>query len=136
MLVELIQIALAQNRNVKIAASRIEQARAALGFSEAESYPRLDVEAGYNRGDFTGSGKSSSIATNTYLVAPLSWEIDFWGKFRRGDAAARADLIASEFGLRTVQLTLVADVVFGYYELLDFHRRLAIAERTLESSSS
>ena len=133
LLVELIETALQHNRNVMIAASRIEQARAALGFSEAESYPRLDVEAGYNRGTFTGSGISSSTNTNTYLVAPLSWEIDFWGKFRRGDAAARAELIASDFGHRTVQLTLVTEVVFGYYELLDFHRRLDISRRTLAS---
>ena len=133
LLVTLVNTALDNNRDVKVAVNRISQSRAALGISEADSYPRLDVEAGVNRGDFTGAGKSASVATNAYLVAPLSWEIDFWGKFRRADAAARANLIASEYGLRTVQLTLVAEVVSGYYELLDFHRRLAISERTLES---
>ena len=133
LLVTLVNTALDNNRDVKVAVNRIAQSRAALGISEANSYPRLDVEAGVNRGDFTGAGKSASVATNAYLVAPLSWEIDFWGKFRRADAAARANLIASEYGLRTVQLTLVAEVVSGYYQLLDFHRRLAISERTLES---
>jgi len=133
LLVTLVNTALDNNRDVKVAVNRISQSRAALGISEANSYPRLDVEAGVNRGDFTGAGKSASVATNAYLVAPLSWEIDFWGKFRRADAAARANLIASEYGLRTVQLTLVAEVVSGYYQLLDFHRRLAISERTLES---
>ena len=132
-LVTLVNTALDNNRDVKVAVSRISQSRAALGISEADSYPRLDVEAGINRGTFTGGGISSSVATNAYLVAPLSWEIDFWGKFRRADAAARANLIASEYGLRTVQLTLVSDVVAGYYELLDFHRRLEISRRTLES---
>ena len=133
LLVTLVNTALDNNRDVKVAVNRISQSRAALGISEADSYPRLDVEAGVNRGDFTGAGKSASVATNAYLVAPLSWEIDFWGKFRRADAAARANLIASEYGLRTVQLTLVAEVVSGYYQLLDFHRRLGISERTLES---
>jgi len=133
LLVELVKTALENNRDVKVAISRIAQSRAALGFTEADGLPRLDVEAGVNRGDFTGSGKSASTVTNAYIVAPLSWELDFWGRFSRANAAARAELIASEFGLKTVQLTLVSDVVSGYYELLDFHRRLAISERTLES---
>ena len=132
-LVALVKAALDNNRDVKIAASRILQSRAAIGFSEADGLPRLDVEAGVNRGTFTGAGKSEDIITNAYIVAPLSWEIDFWGKFTRANAAARADMIATEYGLRTVQLTLVSDVVSGYYQLLDFHRRLAISERTLES---
>ncbi|MCP4766418.1 MAG: efflux transporter outer membrane subunit [Gammaproteobacteria bacterium] len=133
LLVELVKTALENNRDIKVAISRIAQSRAALGFTEADGLPRLDVDAGINSGDFTGSGKSESTITNAYIVAPLRWEIDFWGKFSRANAAARADLIASEFGLKTVQLTLVSDVVSGYYELLDFHRRLAISERTLES---
>jgi multidrug efflux system outer membrane protein len=135
LLVTLVTTALYNNRDVMVAASRISQSRAALGISEADAYPRLDVEAGVNKGNFNGAGKSSGTVTNTYLVAPLSWEIDFWGKFRRANAAARANLIASEYGLKTVQLTLVADVVSGYYELLDFHRRLAISRRTLKSRS-
>jgi len=133
LLVDLIKTALENNRDIKVAISRIAQSRATLGFTEADGLPRLDVDAGINRGDFTGSGKSASTVTSSYIVAPLSWEIDFWGKFSRANAAARADLIASEFGLKTVQLTLVSDVVSGYYELLDFHRRLGISERTLES---
>lgn len=133
LLVDLIKTALENNRDIKVAISRIAQSRATLGFTEADGLPRLDVDAGINRGDFTGSGKSDSTVTSSYIVAPLSWEIDFWGRFSRANAAARADLIASEFGLKTVQLTLVSDVVSGYYELLDFHRRLDISERTLES---
>jgi len=129
----LVTTALENNRDMKIAVSRIAQSRAALGFAEVDGYPRLDVEAGVSRGDFTGAGKSPTISTNSYIVAPLSWEIDFWGKFSRATDAARADLIASEYGLKTVQLTLVSDVVSGYYQLLDFHRRLAIAENTLKS---
>ncbi len=132
-LVFLITTALENNRDIKIAVSRIAQSRAALGFTEVDGYPRLDIEAGINRGDFTGAGKSSSIGTSSYIVAPLSWEIDFWGKFSRATDAARADLIASEYGLKTVQLTLVSDVVAGYYILLDFHRRLAISKSTLKS---
>jgi len=132
-LVFLVTTALENNRDIMIAVSRIAQSRAALGFTEVDGYPRLDVQAGISRGDFTGVGKSSNVSTSSYIAAPLSWEIDFWGKFSRATDAARADLIASEYGLKTVQLTLVSDVVAGYYILLDFHRRLAISESTLKS---
>ena len=52
---------------------------------------------------------------------------------RRATAAARAELFASEYGLKTVQLSLVTEVVATYYQLLDFHQRLAISEYTLQS---
>jgi len=63
----------------------------------------------------------------------LNWEIDFWGKFKRSTEAARAELMASEYGLKAVQLALISDVVRTYYQLLDFHQRLAISESTLTS---
>ncbi|MCZ6723869.1 MAG: efflux transporter outer membrane subunit [Gammaproteobacteria bacterium] len=133
LLVSLVTTALENNRDIKIAVSRIAQSRAALGFTEVDGYPRLDVEAAISRGNFTGVGKSPTTSTNAYIAAPLSWEIDFWGKFSRATDAARADLIASRYGLKTVQLTLVSDVVSSYYELLDFHRRLDISINTLKS---
>jgi multidrug efflux system outer membrane protein len=132
-LVSLVSMALERNRDLRIAVSRIAQSRAALGFTEADEYPRLDLDGGINRGNFTGTGKSPNTDTSAYITAPLSWEIDFWGKFSRATEAARADLIASEYGLKTVQLTLVSEVVASYTQLLDFHRRLAISENTLKS---
>ena len=132
-LVSLVTTALLNNLDISIAISRIAQSRAALGFTEVDGYPRLDVEAGVVRGNFTGAGKSPNTSTSAFIAAPLSWEIDFWGKFSRATEAARADLIASEYGYKTVQLTLVSDVVSSYYQLLDFHRRLTISENTLKS---
>jgi multidrug efflux system outer membrane protein len=62
----------------------------------------------------------------------LNWEIDFWGKFKRSTEAARAELMASEYGLRAVQLALIGEVAVNYYRLLDFHRRLDISRSTLD----
>ena len=129
----LVFTALENNRDLKIAISRIEQARAFLGFTRADQYPALNIQGGANGGNFLGSSRSDSTDSTYFIAAPLSWEIDLWGKFRRATAAARAELIASEYGLRTVQLSLVADVVNAYYVLLDFHQRLAISEFTLQS---
>ena len=132
-LVSLVSMALERNRDIRIAVSRIAQSRAALGFTEADEYPRLDLDGGINRGNFTGTGKSPNTDTSSYISAPLSWEIDFWGKFSRATEAARADLVASEYGLKTVQLTLVSEVVASYTQLLDFHRRLNISKETYKS---
>jgi len=94
LLVTMVKTALEHNRDVKVAISRIAQSRAALGFTEADGLPRLDINAGVNTGDFTGTGKSADTITNAYIVAPLSWEIDFWGKFSRANAAPKPMLNA------------------------------------------
>ena len=133
LLVSLVTTALENNRDLQIAVSRIEQARATVGFIRADQFPRLDIEAGVASGNHSSGFRSQDTNSTVYLAAPLSWEVDFWGRYKRSTEAARAELMASEYGFKTVQLTLVADVVFGYYQLLDFHSRLAIAEETLES---
>jgi len=129
----LVTTALENNRDLKIAVARIEQARAFVGFTRADQYPRLDIQGGASAGNFIGPDRTTSTDTTYFIAAPLSWEIDIWGKFRRASASARAELFASEYGLRTVQLSLVADVVNTYYVLLDFHQRLAISRNTLKS---
>jgi len=73
-------------------------------------------------------------AQNNFFIAPVvNWEIDFWGKFRRANEAARSELMASAYSLRTVQIGLIAEVVSTYFKLLDYHRRFEISHRTLES---
>ncbi|MBW2607585.1 MAG: efflux transporter outer membrane subunit, partial [Deltaproteobacteria bacterium] len=63
----------------------------------------------------------------------LSWEIDFWGKFRRANEAAMAELMASEYSLRIVQISLISEVVSTYFLLLDYNQRLEVSENTLDS---
>ncbi len=133
LLYDLVTTALENNRNLKIAVSRIQQARATVGFTRADQYPRVDGEAGARIGNVSGGSRSPDTQSTVYLAAPLNWEIDFWGKFKRATEASRAELIASEYGLKAVQLALISDVATTYYQLLDFHRRLAISESTLAS---
>jgi multidrug efflux system outer membrane protein len=128
----LVITALNDNKDVRIAASRIEEARASLGFTKADMYPRLDVEAGASRGSYVGGRKVDT--DNMFFIAPtLSWEIDFWGKFRRATESARAELMGSEYSLRTVQISLISEVVSTYFLLLDYHQRLKISKQTLDS---
>jgi outer membrane protein, multidrug efflux system len=129
----LVTTALENNRDLQIAASRIEQARATVGFTRADQYPRLDGQAGASTGNFSGGSRTTDTTSSVYLAAPLTWEIDFWGKYRRATEAARAELMASDYGLKTIQLSLVAGVVTSYYQLLDYHQRLAVSKSTLDS---
>jgi len=132
-LVDLVMEALKNNRDIRVAASRIEQARATVGFTRADRYPRLDGDAGAYTGNFNGGSRSPDTTASVYLAAPLTWEIDFWGKFKRSTDAARAELMATEFGHKAAQLALVAEVASVYNQLLDSHRRLAISRSTFES---
>jgi len=63
----------------------------------------------------------------------LSWEIDFWGKFRRANEAAAAEMLATAYGLRTVQIGLISEVAGTYFLLLDYKQRLEVSKNTLHS---
>jgi multidrug efflux system outer membrane protein len=130
----LIDTALKYNKDVRIAASRLEQAWAAVGYYRADMWPKLDVSAGAMRGNFFG--QSIPLTNNFYGVAQLSWELDFWGKYRRLTEAARAELIASEYGMRSVQISLISSVAVNYFYLLGLKENLRISQNTLESRDS
>jgi multidrug efflux system outer membrane protein len=129
----LVVTALNDNKDAMIAASRIEEARAALGFTKADQYPRLDIQAGAKAGTFFGISRSSTTDKSAFIAPVLSWEIDFWGKYRRSTEAAISELMASEYSLRTVQISLISEVVSTYFLLLDYYQRLEISEQTLAS---
>lgn len=129
----LVTQALDHNRDLQIAASRIEEARAFYGLTRADILPRVDLEAGASRGTFLAGTKTDSEVESAFIAPVLSWELDFWGKFRRANEAARADLVATSFAHRTLQLALITDVASTYFQLLDFHKRLEISRRTLAS---
>jgi len=128
----LIKIGLKENKDVLIASSRIEQAKAQLGYTKASMGPSIGYQAGAARGNVF-QGLPSENAQNVFTgFGTLAWELDFWGKFRRGNEAARADLAATEFGQRTIQIGLISQVVGTYYLLLDYQMREYISRETLK----
>jgi len=130
----LVRIALEQNKDMAIAISRIEEARAALGFVRSDQYPQFEVSAGANRGNaIPGTSVITPINNNFVLAGNLSFELDLWGKLRRSTEAAQAELLATVDAGNSVLITLISDVASAYLLLLDLDTRVAIAKRTLET---
>lgn len=133
----LIITALRENKNTLIAASRVAQARANVSFNKADMGPKIGINAGATRGDFAlGSIHLNSATTGFSTSAVANWEIDFWGKFRRGTEAAQAELLASLYGKRAIEITLISEVATNYFQLIDFKARLEISESTLSLRDS
>ncbi len=131
---QLIQTALEQNYDVRIAASRVLQARAQLGITRADQFPTLDAGASASNQRSSTSGPIPAFETSSNQVdLRFSWEVDFWGKYRRGTEAARAELLASEWARQAVITTLVSDVATAYFQLRELDLELEIARRTLQS---
>ena len=131
----LIAIALEENKDVLQAAARIEAARANVGYTRADAFPTINVAAGASRGNYSGI-KANSASSSFYAFPELVWEIDFWGKYRRSTEAAKAELMSSEFAMRTTQMSLISSVVSTYFLLLDDISKYEISKRTFDSRDS
>ena len=131
----LIYMALEHNHDVLIAMSRIEQAYAVLGVSKADLYPQFGYDVSGSYGDPTTAGAAAGTGAGGMVnITPnVYWELDFWGKVRRSNQAARAEIAASEEALLMVQLGIITAVADGYFQLLDFDQRLEISRRTWET---
>ncbi len=132
----LISKALQNNKNVMIAAARVEAARASLGYTKAEQWPSFNFSAGASRGNSLGTLQFANASSSFYGFTQMNWEVGFWGKYRRLNEAARAELLASEYGMRTVQIGLISEVATAYFTLLDNMKKLEISQRTLAARDS
>ncbi len=133
-LVELIRTALARNQDVLIAAARIEQAEAQLGITRADQLPAVSLGLAAGRERIAATSLSPAITTSLFQGnVSASWQLDFWGKFRRATEAARADLLAAEWNDQAVITSLIAGVAGAYYQLLELDLQLEVSQRTLTS---
>jgi len=135
----LMATALKENKDVLIAAARIEEYSGYYTATRGEIFPKAGAGASGTRQRSTEEGATPWPAgvANTYpsyqAYLNASWEIDLWGKLRRGTEAARASLLAKEDAHRAVLLSLTASVVGAYIDLRDYDRQLVIAEETLKT---
>jgi len=134
---DLIRTALQQNLDLRIAATRILEAQAKLGITRSDQFPTVDGVAATSRHRAARSVAPVALdpyqASNFELSATAAWETDFWGKYRRATEAARASLLASEWGQRAVAASLVSEVASAYFELRALDLQLEIATHALAS---
>jgi len=130
----LVRTALQQNYDLRIAASRILEARAQLGITRADQFPTVSGGAAITDVRTAQSKFLPAFETSTGQVnASAGWELDFWGKYRRATEAARANLLATEWARQEVASTLVANVAAAYFQLRALDLQLEISKRTLDS---
>ncbi len=127
----LIATALRENKNLLVAASRIEQARANVKFNKADMGPKIGAQAGAGVSNQLLGVPTDVNFENYNAAGTLNWELDFWGKFRRSTEAAKAEMLASFYGKRAIEIALISEVATNYFKLLDYKTRLQISESTL-----
>jgi len=134
-LTQLIHTAIAQNYDVRIAAARVLEAQAQVGITRSNQLPSASVGANV-------FSEQNAKVTNLFpayqvnggeLNLSVIWNLDFWGKYRRQTEAARAQLLATEWGQRAVLSSLVANVAAAYFQLRALDSELEISQRTLAS---
>jgi outer membrane protein, multidrug efflux system len=130
---QLIRTALHQNYDVRIAASRVVQAQAQLGITRANQFPMASVGAQ----SFSERNPKISSSFPPYeekageLDLSVIWNLDFWGKYRRQTEAARAQLLASQWGHRAVLASIVSNVATAYFTLRELDSALDLSRQTL-----
>jgi multidrug efflux system outer membrane protein len=138
---QLIREALANNYDVNIAAQRVLEQQDQVGITRAQQFPTLS-----GGGSYTALGLPSSLTKSLYasgngpssyfaggLSLSAAWNLDFWGLYRRQTEAARAQLLATEWGRRMTISTVVENVATAYLQLRTLDAELKITRKTLEA---
>ena len=130
---ELVDRAIAGAFDLRVAALNIEKAGIKIQAKKDQSFERrVETKLGSNT-TFDQSGRSSTTYNDT-LTANFSWEIDLWGKIRKGLDAERAGYKASEAEWRVAYLTLVSEVATKYFELLQFDEQIKNQAESLSTN--
>ncbi|MDB6031482.1 MAG: efflux system, outer rane lipoprotein NodT family [Verrucomicrobiales bacterium] len=134
---DLIRMSLTNSYDIRVAITRVEQARAILEQNRAAFFPSLNYQGTVSRGKNAGGTTPVSTGGQTVdvflLAGNASWEVDLWGRIRRLNESARAQFLASKEAQRDVLISVISQVAQAYFELLALDRQLEIAQRTTNS---
>src|SRR3984957_12240202 len=142
---QLIREALANNYDAKIAAQRVLEQQDQVGITRAQQFPTLSGGGSYTALGLpsglvkklnSGSNSKSYTASSFYaggVSLSAAWNLDFWGLYRRQTEAARARLLATEWGRRMTISTVVENVATAYLQLRTLDAELEITKKTLEA---
>jgi multidrug efflux system outer membrane protein len=133
----LVRSALTNNYDVRIAATRVEQARAILAENRSIYFPQVTYQGGVGYGKNVLAGApypvGGSAGTGYEAAGNVSWEIDLWGRIRRLNESARAQFLATAEARTNVMLSLITTVAADYFQLLALDQELQIARDTTNS---
>ena len=131
---KLIETALTYNKDVLIAAERLNEMRYKYRMQKAAQLPAVSAK-GYAQDDHSNyGGKSKSPDDIEFGVkASLAWEVDFWGRLKWAGREKMANYLAAEDAQKAVKMSIVASVASAYYELVGLDRKLEIVSNTLET---
>ncbi|HEV2416759.1 MAG TPA: efflux transporter outer membrane subunit [Terriglobia bacterium] len=135
----LIRAALEQNKDLLVAAARVDQARAAAGVARSNQFPQVSLSASALRERLSRVGAfpfppQFSVNLPLYTIQPqVSYEADFWGRYKQATAAARDQLLATEEARKNVEIAVVSGVAQSYFTLRELDRELAITQQTVAS---
>lgn len=131
----LIAAALENNRDIRIAAARVAEARATWRIQGSALYPELEAVGMGTRGEslinLPAAGAQSYDIKQVTAQLSAGWEIDFWGRLRNLNEAARYQYLATEEARRAVATDLVAQVANGYLLEREYEERVELAARTI-----
>ncbi len=137
---QLVANAAQQNLSLKMAGTRILEARAQLGIAAGNLFPQQQqATAQYTRSAMSANSYPFNIITlpnyyydNWAAGFNASWELDFWGRFRRAVEAADAQLEASVEGYDNVLVLLQAEVATNYIQMRSYEERIILAEKNVD----
>jgi len=133
---QLVGDALASNHDLRIALARFKEARVARGESRLDLLPQVTAGAGYTEQRLPQSQRVPGVPAEveSYDASfDAFWELDFFGRVRRGIEAANADAEGAEASLRDAQVIIVAEVARTYFELRGQQSELAVARRNVDN---
>ncbi|WP_163409321.1 efflux transporter outer membrane subunit [Flavobacterium ajazii] len=122
---DLVKKGLKNNYDLKIAVSRINQLRAELGYAKADLFPTFQY------GGTINSNEKNLTPSN--VGASMSWELDFWGKYRHENNAVQSELLATEEARKVVLSEIVANIAAAYFQMRNLDEQLEITKSTLST---
>ena len=132
---DLINTALANNRDLRTALLRVEEARALYGIQRADQFPTLGIAADGSRarvpGDLNLTGQPQTSSQYQVGLGMATWELDFWGRVRSLKDAALQTYLASDAAAQAATLSLVSQVANSYLTLRELDERLALTRQTI-----
>lgn len=128
----LVQQAVGQNLSLQTAGLRVLQARAARGIAVGQFFPQSQSAFGNIRDNQVSANSPAAASDRSFADADIglqaAWELDFWGKFRRGIESSDAALLSTVADYDTVLISVISDVASRYIEIRSLQERLGLAK--------